>query len=236
MTEGMDEQTAAAQVARERRRPVPSEPAMPPIEAVLFDFDGTLTRQGAIDFDGIRAELGVPEGVFILEHLETLAPDERARAEAVVLARELEAAARSVAGDAAEAAVTALLAMGLPLGIVTRNALAGIERSLANFSTVRLEDFAVIVTRDDHVPPKPSPDGILLACSQIGVTPTNAMMVGDFQLDVEAGLAAGAITVYLMDEEDEELQLGAGEKHPADGCHFVIDSLAELEALARRGR
>lgn len=209
---------------------------MPRIEAVLFDFDGTLTRQGAIDFDGIRQEIGVPEGVFILEYLGTLGPQERARAEEVVLARELEAAARSVPGDAAEAAVTALLVLGLPLGIVTRNALVGIERSLANFSSVRWEDFAVVVTRDDDVPPKPAPDGILLACARIGVAPANTMMVGDFRLDVEAGLAAGAITVYLMDEEDADLGVVEAEEHPAHGCHFVVDSLAELEELVRRGR
>ena len=41
------------------------------IKGVLFDFDGTLTRPGALDFPAIKQELGCPADQAILEYLET---------------------------------------------------------------------------------------------------------------------------------------------------------------------
>ena len=49
---------------------------------MIFDLDGTLTEP-VLDFDAIRAEIGLPEGVPILEHLDVLDGAGRARAEAV---------------------------------------------------------------------------------------------------------------------------------------------------------
>ena len=48
------------------------------IDAVLFDFDGTLTAPGALDFKEIKAELGCPLDRPVLEYIEGLAtPDQR---------------------------------------------------------------------------------------------------------------------------------------------------------------
>jgi hypothetical protein len=41
------------------------------IKAVLFDFDDTLTLQGAIDFPMLRAALDCPVGTNILEFIDT---------------------------------------------------------------------------------------------------------------------------------------------------------------------
>jgi len=40
-------------------------------KAVLFDFDGTLTEPGALDFAAIRESMGCPPGQAILEFIDT---------------------------------------------------------------------------------------------------------------------------------------------------------------------
>jgi len=42
------------------------------VKAVLFDFDGTLTKPGSIDFNLIKRVIGCPAESFILEFIETL--------------------------------------------------------------------------------------------------------------------------------------------------------------------
>ena len=66
------------------------------LKAVLFDFDGTLTRPGALNFEAIRKALGCPHGLPILEFIESL-PDaaEQARLLAQLDRFETEAAAGS---------------------------------------------------------------------------------------------------------------------------------------------
>jgi hypothetical protein len=44
------------------------------IKGVLFDFDGTLTMPGALDFPAIKREMGCPPDFPILEYLETVPP------------------------------------------------------------------------------------------------------------------------------------------------------------------
>ncbi|MBT8351107.1 MAG: hypothetical protein KJO26_07735, partial [Deltaproteobacteria bacterium] len=41
-------------------------------EAVLFDFDGTLTKPGSIDFKHIKKVIGCPAESFILEFIDSL--------------------------------------------------------------------------------------------------------------------------------------------------------------------
>ena len=49
------------------------------IKGVLFDFDGTLTRPFAIDFQAIKTAIGCPPDETILEFIETLTDENRRR-------------------------------------------------------------------------------------------------------------------------------------------------------------
>ena len=42
------------------------------IDAVLFDFDGTLTRPGALDFSVIKRTIGCPDDVPVLEFMAAI--------------------------------------------------------------------------------------------------------------------------------------------------------------------
>ncbi len=195
------------------------------LEAVVFDFDGTLTAPGAIDFPGLREALGCPPGTYVLEYARSLSGDARVRAEAILGRFELEAAARSVPNSGAEEAVTWLHSRGIRVGVVTRNALATVERSLANFRRLSLADFEVVVTRDDEISPKPDPEALLHAAARLGVAPARVMIVGDFEFDIEAGRRAGAITAYLPEDEHA----------PSYDADFTIGSLHELSGVVRLG-
>lgn len=198
------------------------------LDAVLFDFDGTLTRPGAIDFDGLKAALGTTPGTYALEHLSALDPGpERERALGILHRFEAEGAERSRPNDGAEEIVAWLRGIGVPLGMITRNTLPMVERALENFDHLSLEDFDVIVTREAPVPFKPEPDTILLAAEQLGVAAERCAMVGDFVVDVEAGNRAGAVTVHLVDPSDPDLM----DEEP----DFRIARLEELREVVQMG-
>ncbi|MEJ2640704.1 MAG: HAD-IA family hydrolase [Desulfosarcinaceae bacterium] len=196
------------------------------IDAVLFDFDGTLTAPGALDFKVIKGELGCPLGRPVLEFIESLASAETRRdAYARLTAFEERGAAASRPNDGAEALLAALSRLQLPFGIVTRNSRASVIRALANFDKVGWGDFAVVITREDPVKPKPSGAAIRLAAERLGVDPARVLMVGDFDFDMEAGRRAGVLTAWLRTK-------GAA---PAD-YDLAVDGLTELETVVRMGR
>jgi hydrogenase expression/formation protein HypE len=196
--------------------------------AVLFDFDETLTGPGAIDFELIRRRVGCPPDTPILEYIADLAElADRERALAAVHEVEIEAAARSHPNEGAEELIRWLHQAELPIGIQTRNSRASVERALANFHGVTAADFDVIITRDDPVPHKPEPDGMIQAAYRMGVKPAELLVIGDYVFDIEAGRRAGAVTV-LLDNHDSQTPDGLPD--------FVVDRLAALPDVIQLGR
>jgi HAD superfamily hydrolase (TIGR01509 family) len=168
------------------------------IRAVLFDFDGTLTRPEAIDFSALRTLLDCPQGTPILEYIETLpSPEEQQRAHRILEEFELAAARASVPNDGAEELVAHLQSRGIARGILSRNSRSSVQVALANFSAVTEADFSVILTRENAGRPKPYPDGVLGAARLFGVPPAEILVVGDFVFDIAAGNAAGARTALI---------------------------------------
>ncbi|KKK48766.1 hypothetical protein LCGC14_3141840, partial [marine sediment metagenome] len=62
-------------------------------DGVIFDMDGTIV-ESMIDFEAIRAELGIEAGKGILETIESMPPSRRAEAHRKLLAHELSACRR----------------------------------------------------------------------------------------------------------------------------------------------
>lgn len=196
------------------------------IKAVLLDFDGTLSRPGSLDFNSIKRELGCPLEKPVLEWIEGLEPEDvRNAAMARLDAFECEGARTSSPNEGAEDIVTSFKAKGLGVGLITRNSLSSILRALENFHRLSPEDFDITITRDEGLPPKPSPEGIRHAARELGVETSQIIVVGDFIFDIQAGSSAGALTVFLTNGKSDA---------PLDS-DFVISRLSELEDVLRLG-
>jgi len=209
------------------------------LRAVLFDLDGTLTRPGALDFPAIKRAVGCPPESLVLEWIEAL-PDGARRDHALAALErfEMAAAAVSAPNTDAERVLRSLRAQGLKIGVLTRNGLPAVRRALSRFRGLDADDFDVIVTRDDEIPLKPAPDGVLHAAAAMGVPPEHTLVVGDFVLDMLAGRAAGALTAYLTNGDAGELPGQAAHELDLpedDDCDFVVHGLAELEGVVRLG-
>lgn len=116
---------------------------------------------------------------------------------------------------------------GLRIGIVT-NKLERFAAPLLRALDV-WPDADCLITPDLLRLPKPDPEGVLLACARLGVTPAASVFVGDDLRDIAAGQAAGTRTIaagygYIAPDEDIA-------SWGADAC---IDSPAGLLALCQR--
>jgi HAD superfamily hydrolase (TIGR01509 family) len=112
-------------------------------------------------------------------------------------------------------------ARGLKRGLVTRNSRKSVDLVLARLSL----RFDAVVTRED-APPKPAPEPVWLACRRMGLAPSEALFVGDFELDMLAGRRAGVPTVLLRGPVQNDSQ----------HADLSVDSLDELCALLERSR
>jgi HAD superfamily hydrolase (TIGR01509 family) len=192
----------------------------PTARAVIFDLDGTLA-DSLLDFDAIRAEIGLRPGLPILEQLAEATAAERARAEEIMRRHERAAIAEATLTDGCADLLAHLTALGIPMGILTRNIREVVEAFARTFSF----RFQAIYTREDG-PHKPAPDGVLALCAALGVRPEETLTVGDYKFDVLAGRAAGCRTVLL---HGRPLSPAAHAEWGAPD--LIIASLRELLAL-----
>lgn len=105
-------------------------------------------------------------------------------------------------------------------GISSRNLKWGIVTNKPGRFTIPLvasmgldQQAVCVVSGDDAVQPKPSPETLLLACEKAQVEPESCLYVGDAKRDIEAGHAAGMKTIIALygyiDRADKPLSWGA---------------------------
>jgi len=177
------------------------------IDAVVFDFDGTLTAPGSLDFHQIRNALGCPKNSPVLEFIDQTT-DRRKKTDLYnqLTAFEMEAARHSSPNPGMEALVLFLKKRQVPVGIVSRNSRQAIMTAFTNFKNISPLDFQFIVSREDHLPHKPNPDTLWWAANKMAIAPKNLLMVGDYKFDLEAGRAAGCPTALLAHFENDPPQ------------------------------
>jgi hydrogenase expression/formation protein HypE len=198
------------------------------LTGVIFDFDGTLTKPGAIDFAAIHQAVGCPRGVGLLEFLAAVEdPVERSRKEAVLSAAEAVAAERCKVNEGAGDLVAFLHSNRMPMAIITRNSREAVDRALVNLPELDPAAFAVVVTRDLPFSPKPFPDGVEFAARKLGVDVGGLLVIGDHAFDIEAGKRAGALTMFLRND--------SGGPVPSTGADFTVDTLEEARRVMRYG-
>ena len=214
--------TPPAPPAYNRLMPSPCRP-LPPLDAFLFDLDGTLIRT-PIDFAGMKRSvldlahrygldpvaLNQYDILGIIEEAERqleqtpLPPPFREQAERELTRYELEAASVAEELPGAIRALTELRERGKPVAIVTRNCRAGVERSLGRVPLPH----DLLLTRDDVRRTKPDPEHLLTAARHLGVPPERCAMVGDHPMDMQAAHGANmyAIAVQTRDPSPEAFQ------------------------------
>lgn len=221
-----------------------------PLDAVLFDLDGTLLDTAgdiALALERAFADRGLaaPPAAEVRQMIGRGAPTLVERAlgfggltvGATVQAGLLEGffhhygrlqevdecAAQPYAG--AREALVALHAAGLPLAIVTnkqRQFACGLLERLDLAPYIRL-----VVGGDTCERRKPDPLPLTWACGQLGAAVAKTLMVGDSVNDVQAARAAGIPVVCVTYGYNE------GQDPRTLPCDALVDSLAELPALLR---
>jgi HAD superfamily hydrolase (TIGR01509 family) len=161
--------------------------------AVIFDFDGTITKP-YLDFDAIRAEIGIPQGP-VLEAVKHMDPAARERAEAILQHHEWEAARNASLQEGAVDVLATCRAKDHPIAILTRNSRATLDYVLTSFGIV----VDAVRTREDG-PIKPSPEPVLSICDELSADPRRSWMVGDYLFDILSGRSAGTRTVLIIGE------------------------------------
>ena len=93
----------------------------------------------------------------------------------------------------------------IPWGIVTNKPL---KYTAPLLSELGLDKQAATTICPDHVAnPKPDPEALILACSQINIKPSDSIYVGDHNRDIQAGRSAGMRTIaaewgYIEESEN----------------------------------
>lgn len=187
----------------------------------IFDMDGTLTV-AIHDFEAIRNDLGLPPGRPVLETLAGLPFDQAARLRQRLDEIELQLAFQALPQAGAADLLIGLRQRGGRLAILTRNNQRNAQETLRRCGLLDLFEPDCILGREAAAP-KPSPDGVRQLLAHWEARPDEAVMVGDYRFDLEAGREAGTATVYID-------WVGAGEwSHLAD---VTVRNLEELLALA----
>jgi len=183
----------------------------------IFDMDGTLTM-AAHNFDDIRRRLGIEVGTPILEAIAKMPPEKAEQTRQQLHAIEMEIAHQSQPQPDAVATLDSLRLLGFDLGILTRNAE---DIAAATLAAAGLSEFFAdkdIIGRET-CPPKPDAAGIHQLLSRWQADSANAVMVGDYHFDLDAGRNAHVTTVHFSP---------AGEFLWPDKTDIAIRSLAEL--------
>ena len=219
-----------------------------PLKGVLFDLDGTLLDTAADIAQALNLALGeygitaFPVGEVILmvgrgspilierataARGKTLSDVERA----AMLERffhhygELEEHGKSqaVAYPGAAEALRRLHAAGVKVAVVTNKHHRFASALMHNLKLSSWID--LIVGGDTCERRKPDPQPLLFACSSLGLTAAEALMVGDSINDVGAARAAGIPVVCVPYGYNE------GRDPRTLDCDAMVETLAELPAL-----
>jgi len=221
-----------------------------PIEAVIFDLDGTLAHFN-LDYKALRSEvrtylismrvpvsvLDVNESIFeMLKKAEIFIKNStksneafeeiRTRALSIAEKYEMEAAATTSLQTGAIEALQELQKMKLKIGLCTTS-----SQKAANYILQRFkigEFFKVVVPRDKVKHVKPSTEQFELALKALGVHAKATLIVGDSVVDMESARELKALAVGLTTGFSSTEQL------MSKGANYIITSLNDLPVLVKK--
>jgi len=222
-----------------------------PVEAVIFDLDGTLAHFN-LDFKALRAEVrsclmraGVPASVLNVNEnmFEMLAKSEiffkngdksksnqafeevRAQALAIAEKYEMEAALTTSLQPGAVETLKELTKMKIKLGLCTTSSEKASSYILQRF---KIEDFfRVVVSRDKVKYVKPHTEEFEMALKALNARAQSTVIVGDSAVDMQSAKELKSIAVGIPTGVATLEQL---ENHSAN---YIITSLTDLPVLIK---
>ncbi len=220
-----------------------------PVEAVIFDLDGTLAHFN-LDFKALRGEVreyliqtGVPASVLdvnesIFEMLKKAEIFKRNSGKngqtfeeinkhtlAIAEKYELDAAKTTNLLPGAIEALKELKKMKLKMGICTTSSEKASTYIVKRFKIDSFFDIVVSREKVKHV--KPSTEQCEAALKALNVRPKSMILVGDSVADMESGKEIKAITVGLPSGLATKEQLANA------GANYIITSLTDLPILIK---
>ncbi|MET3998290.1 phosphoglycolate phosphatase [Marinobacterium sp. MBR-109] len=216
---------------------------MATIDAVLFDLDGTLLDSARdfhrivnrmlaeagrepMEFNDLRTQVSNGARAMVM-HAFKLEQDVDAFP---ALHRQLldyygaDTCQHSQLFDDIEPLLTWLEQKGIRWGIVTNKPQRFTLTLLDKLGLT--ERCASLVCPEDVRASKPDPEGLWLACEQLGADPARCIYVGDHRRDIEAGHAAGMITIAAAWG-----YLNANEQAEDWNSHYISHQPSELQPL-----
>ena len=118
--------------------------------------------------------------------------------------------------DDAVNAARELRARGVPVAVASSSFRDRLHRTLSRAGL--LDAFDAVVAGDEVEHGKPAPDMFLLAAERLGVEPAACVVIEDSPPGVQAGLAAGMITLAVCRVPGTEATLA--------GAHRVLDTVS----------
>lgn len=187
---------------------------MPKLDAIVFDFDGTLADV-PLDFDLMKTRIAALGEVFLgerptpgstpaLEWLEELVQEAlqwdedegkefRTRGRLVITAMEMDAARDGALFPFTLPTFEMLHERGIGTGIITRNISAAVRVVFPDVDRLT----QAFVPREDAVVVKPDPGHLFQALEKMEAAVGNSLMVGDHPMDVQTAKAAGALSAAV---------------------------------------
>ncbi|MFB6160347.1 MAG: HAD family hydrolase [Haloferacaceae archaeon] len=215
-------------------------------ETVVFDCDGVLvhpTPTGTVDaaVEATLRSFGVEPDPEVVDALTGRDLD---RVRELCLAHDLdpeafwaerEARAAAVQGGAMRAGrkpayddVSALRDLDRPLGIVSNNQQATVDRFVETFGFEDL--FATVYGREPSIAGlrrmKPDPHYLHRALDDLGVAPADALFVGDSTADLRAAEAAGADAAFVRRPHRRDYDPAVDPVHEVTSLREVRDLLS----------
>ena len=226
-------------------------PGYPPLQAVIFDLDGTLVDSApdlANAANRMLAALGLPArdpallATFIGRGIPRLVErtlsgrldgqvDQGLAERALPLFEDFyaeESGRRATLYAGVREGLDALREAGIPMACVTNKSERFTHALLAELA---LSDyFSVVVGGDTLAAKKPEPEPFLHACARLCVAPSRALVVGDSRNDALGARAAGCPVVCVP--------YGYNEGEPVDtlDCDAIVPTLVEAARLVLASR
>ncbi|WP_145037973.1 HAD family hydrolase [Paenibacillus sp. Y412MC10] len=179
------------------------------IQAVLFDFDGTLADTLPLSFKAFRAVFLKYEGQRLtdVEIVQTFGPTEEE-----IIANHLSNSAHVdeaveyyyevfeqdfqkhvQVSEAVQDLIVKLSDLRIPMVIITGKSRRCLDICLRN---LKLDGyFAATITGDEVERSKPDPEGIFKAVQLLGLRTSDVVFVGDSDADIAAGKSAQVLTI-----------------------------------------